>query len=32
MEPTLATLDYVIIAIYMVFSIGVGVYFSKKAS
>ncbi len=32
MEPTLATLDYVIIATYMVFSIGVGVYFSKKAS
>jgi solute:Na+ symporter, SSS family len=32
MEPTLATLDYVIIAIYMVFSIGVGIYFSKKAS
>ncbi len=32
MEPTLATLDYAIIAIYMVFSIGVGIYFSKKAS
>jgi solute:Na+ symporter, SSS family len=32
MEPTLATLDYVIIAVYMVFSVGVGIYFSKKAS
>ncbi len=32
MEPTLATLDYVIIAVYMAFSIGVGVLFSKKAS
>lgn len=32
MEPTLAVVDYVIIGIYMVFSIGVGLYFSKKAS
>jgi SSS family solute:Na+ symporter len=32
MEPTLATLDYIIIAAYMVFSIGIGVIFAKKAS
>ena len=32
MEPTLAIIDYVIIALYMAFSIGVGIYFSKKAS
>jgi solute:Na+ symporter, SSS family len=32
MEPTLALVDYMIIGAYMAFSIGVGVYFSKKAS
>ena len=32
MEPTLALVDYVIIGAYMAFSIGVGVWFSKKAS
>ena len=32
MEPSLAVIDYVIIAAYMVFSIGVGVWFSRRAS
>ena len=32
METSLAVIDYVIIGVYMAFSIGVGIYFSKKAS
>ena len=32
MEPSLAPIDFIIIAVYMAFSIGVGFLFSKKAS